>query len=188
VESESTPTPESTPDATSVVDPSSEGSSTPVSAESNDFGILSVCAPTASIIGGLDFGISRWTAAGYETVVADLQIGITPGDAGCTGIEPDWEVRVSASSLSSSQTGESIPANHLSFIGSAPGNSLPAGIEPVTGSAIQLGEQPALIAGTTEADPGGGLWNARFSLSPPDSVPPGTYFGTITIDVVQSSG
>lgn len=187
-EGESTPTLESLPARTGVVNSSSEGSSPLGSAESNDAGILSVCAPSASIIGGIDFGTSRWTLTGYETVLANLQIDINPGEEGCTGIEPDWGIRISASALFSNQTGEAISPEHVSFIGSTPDSSPPPGVEPAVGSSTTLGELPASIAITTEADPGGGVWSTQLSLSPPDYTSPGIYEGTITIDVVQSSG
>ena len=187
-ESEPTVPPESTtpPNEDVTVEPSSERASPSASIQSTDFGILSVCMPTASLISGLDFGTSQWIAGGYETVFSNLQISIEPGEAGCTGLEPGWNILVSASSLSSSETGSSIPSERISFIGSAPDSSPPPGVEPIAGSTITLGGVP--IAITSEADPGGGVWSARFSLSPPDTTAPGTYTGTITVDVAQSSG
>ena len=187
VESEPTVPPEPTtpPNEDVTVEPSSERASPSASSQSTDFGILSVCMPTASLISGLDFGTSQWTAGGYQTVFADLQITIEPGEAGCTGLEPGWNILVSASSLSSSETGSSIPSERISFIGSAPDSPPPPGVEPIAGSAITLGSVP--IATTSEADPGGGVWSARFSLSPP-ATSPGTYTGTITVEVAQSSG
>lgn len=147
---------------------------------------LPPCAPTVSASGNtLDFGTSRWTGAAYPTVPGTLTLTIDATGAACTGLAGDWEIQVNALAMARVGGAQTIAPASLVYAGSAASGAPPTGISPVPGPVTLDGT--GTIATTTGADTAGGSWRVAFSLSPPADTPPGTYTGTITIDVVASS-
>jgi len=144
------------------------------------------CAPTVSASGNtLDFGISRWNGIAYPTVPGTLTLTIDATGGACTGLEGNWAIQVSALAMARvGGTGTIAPAA-IAYAGSAASGAPPAGISPVPGPVTLDGT--GTIATTTASNATGGAWSVAFSLSPPANSPPGTYTGTITIDVVAGS-
>lgn len=144
------------------------------------------CAPTVSASGNtLDFGASRWNGTAWTTVPGTLTLTIDATGATCTGLDGDWDIQVSALAMTRVGGTETIAPASLAFAGSAASGAPPTGISPVPGPVTLDGTDT--IATTTGSDTAGGAWSVAFSLSPPADTPPGTYAGTITIDVVASS-
>ncbi|MBA2469041.1 MAG: hypothetical protein H0V37_06510 [Chloroflexia bacterium] len=144
------------------------------------------CAPTVSTSGNsLDFGTSRWSGIAYTTVPGTLTLTIDATGTTCTGLDGDWDIQVSALAMARVGGTQTIAPASIAYAGSAASGAPPAGISPVPGPVTLDG--PGTIATTTDSDTAGGAWSVAFSLSPPADTPPGTYTGTITIDVVASS-
>ncbi|MDQ3656979.1 MAG: hypothetical protein M3457_18135, partial [Chloroflexota bacterium] len=144
------------------------------------------CAPTVSASGNtLDFGTSRWNGTAYPTVPGTLTLTIDANSASCTGPDGNWSIQVGALGMTRVGGTETILPASIAYGGSAASGAPPARISPVPGPVTLDG--PGTIATTATSTTAGGAWSVAFSLSPPVDAPPGTYTGTITIDIVAAS-
>jgi hypothetical protein len=140
-----------------------------------------LCTPTVTLAGGsLDFGTLTWTGTNYPTGTAALAIQISSSGTGCSGFPASWSIQASTSVMNGTGGG-TIPAEAISFTGTS--GSAPADLTP--SSAKPLGSAQTIATGN--ASTAAGTWTAGFSIAPPNTAPPGTYTGTITI-TVSSAG
>jgi hypothetical protein len=130
----------------------------------------------------VDFGTVVWEATGYPTVQRPLGITVYR-PAGCATLANSWSIQVASPGMTST-AGASIPPGALVYLG--PGSTVPPGMVAV------LGSQPLRTTGLTIATgnasvANGSQWVINLEISPPDDTPPGTYTGTIIVDVVSGS-
>jgi hypothetical protein len=116
--------------------------------------------------------------ANYATGSAALAIQISSSGTGCSGFPASWSIQASTTDLGGGSG--TIPATAISYTGTASGSS-PLNLTPLTGP-VGLGTVGATIA-TGSSSIVTGTWTAGFSIAPPNTSPPGTYTGTITITV-----
>ena len=140
------------------------------------------CTPTASLAGGsLDFGTLAWTGNQFpESTPAPLAIQISSSGADCSGFPATWSIQASTTDLTNDDGG-TIPADAISYTGTASGSMPPSNFSPETGP-VALGTHVTTIAnGNASTAPG--TWTAGFTIAPPTTALPGTYTGTISITV-----
>lgn len=147
---------------------------------------LPPCTPTVSVSeNSLDFGTSLWNGTAYTATAGTLTLTIDATGAACTGLDGDWNIQVSGLPMTRVGGTHIISPASMTYAGLSGGGAPPTGVIPVGGTVTLDGART--IATTTASDTAGGSWSVAFLLSPPADTPPGSYTGTIVIDVTASS-
>lgn len=139
------------------------------------------CNPTVGA-GSITFPDSTWNGTGYPATSGNVAFQISAStDSGCSGLTNGWTIQVSTAGMTGS--GSSIPSSATSYTGQV---SSTQGVTPVSGS-VTLSFTPQTIATGSTSVSNGAIWSASFRLQPPNSAPPGTYTGSITVTVGSGS-
>lgn len=147
------------------------------------------CAPAVTITKLLDFGSTAWNGSAYIPVTSSLALTISEsGLPDCSGFTDGWTIQLSATAMDG--PGEAtISADAISYLGTVNGGLPPVGLTQSRGP-IALATTNAgtsVIATGSSAVQTGAVWNAAFTLQPPNTTLPGDYNGTITITVGKGS-
>jgi hypothetical protein len=130
----------------------------------------------------VDFGTVVWEVTGYPTVQRPLGITIH-GPAGCATMTNSWSVQIASPGMAASG-GAAIPPGALIYLG--PGGAVPQGMSAVPGPQ-PLKPTGIKIATGSATVVNGSSWIISLQIAPPDDTPPGTYTGTIIVDVVSGN-
>lgn len=148
---------------------------------------LQLCNPTISAsVKPVDFGSSVWNGTGFTLSTTTIGLAITAAGDDCSGTSDGWSIQVSASPLTG--PGSTIPAEALSYLGTARGDPPPVGLAQERGPLplATSGSGPGThIASGSSSVISGTIWDVTFAIDPPIDTPPGSYSGTITVDIAH---
>jgi hypothetical protein len=130
----------------------------------------------------VDFGTVVWEPTGYPTVQRPLGLTIL-GPAGCTTMADGWTVQLGTDGMTAPE-GSTIPPAAMAYLG--PSGNIPQGLVASTGPQ-SLSPTGVTIASGSASVADGSSWVISLEVSPPDETPPGTYSGTITVDILSAS-